>query len=104
MHKVLVFVALTLFAAFSAGAQPSAGVAPCAAPAGPGATECCGGAPPVMPECPITDCVGAGAALPVASPDQGHASRTSDSTVTLTARLVVQAPRAPDTAPPKSLV
>lgn len=102
-NALAMVIALTLAAAFSAGAQPSAGVAPCAALAGPDATECCGGAP-VTPDCPITDCVGAGAALPVASPDQGHASRTSDSTVTFTARLVVQAARAPDTAPPRSSV
>jgi hypothetical protein len=104
MRRVLVIVvALTLAAAFPVAAQPSANAAQCAALAASSGTHCCGSAPAV-PECTISDCIGSGAALPVASPGRGHAFRNSDSPVTFVVRLVARPARAPDTAPPKLVV
>jgi len=104
MRRVLVIVvALTLAAAFPVVAQPSADAAQCAALAASSGTHCCGSAPAV-PECTSSDCVGAGAALLVGSPDGGHATRISVSPVTFVVRLVARPARAPDTAPPKLVV
>ena len=65
--------------------------------------DCCGSAPAAL-GCPITDCVGAGAALPMAVPGLGHAIRISDSPGTSVARLICPPARAPETAPPKPVV
>jgi hypothetical protein len=104
MRRVFVIVvALTLAAAFPVAAQSSANAAHCAALAASSGTHCCGSAP-AAPECTISDCAGAGAALLVGSPDRGHAARISVSPATFVVRLVDRPARAPDTAPPKPAV
>lgn len=104
MRRVLaLLLAVTLAAALPATAQPLGDGAPCAAVASASGTDCCGSAPAVV-ECPITDCAGTGAALPIALPDLGYAGRISDSPGTSVAWLICPPARAPDTAPPKPVV
>lgn len=101
MRKFLaIVIGLALAAAFPVLAQPSADAAPCPELQASAVSDCCGTSPAAA-ECPVTDCAGAGAALPVASPDRGHVSLVSNSPATRDARLIARPAQAPDTAPPK---
>jgi len=98
-HFLAVIIALILVAALPAVAQPSTDAAPCDVLM----ADCCGGAP-AAPECPPTDCAGAGVVLLVELVDGSRTSRVSDSPAAPVARPIAWIARAPDTAPPKFVV
>jgi hypothetical protein len=104
MLRALAFIlAVTLAAAFPAAAQAAGTGEPCGTESGASWTDCCSGTPRAA-DCPVSDCAGAGAALPVAGADRGCAALITDSPETLLARLIAPLARAPDTAPPKPVV
>jgi hypothetical protein len=104
MHRALaLLLAVTLAAAFPAAAQLPGVDAPCGTEASSSGTDCCG-TTPAAADCQAADCAGAGAALLLASPDRGLASRITDSPEIFLARSIAPLARAPDTAPPKPLV
>ena len=97
----IAILAVTLAAAFPAAAQLPGTGAPCGAEASSSGTDCCGSTLAGI-DCQAAGC--AGAALLLASPDRGFASRITDSPETFLARSIAPPARAPDTAPPKPAV